>query len=164
MDINNISKQIFNEKPKPKFTVQMNLDINSDINEQFEVISLIFLNGINHIIYQKNVLVDDVKESKKIISKHLFLLKLYFNSFGIDFKIDNITKKECSHKLFNYPFFYSKNKYPFTFVFLKNKILKGRKFQTQYNFKKKSNSINEIFIIFKIQNHYFSVSFNFLKK
>jgi len=164
MDINNISKQIFTEKPKPKFSIQLNLDINSDINQQFEIISLLFLNGINHIIYQKNILIDDVKECKKIISKQLFLLKIYFNSFGIDFNIDNLNKKDCSHKLFNFPPFYSKNKYPFTFVFLKNIILKGRKFQSQYNYKKKSISINENFIIFKIQNHYYSVSFNFLKK
>ena len=37
MEIDNIAKQIFSEKPKLKFSICLNLDINSSINEQFEI-------------------------------------------------------------------------------------------------------------------------------
>lgn len=167
MDIDNISKKIFSDKPKPKFSIQLNIDINSDINQQFEIISLIFLRGIDKKIFENNILSnnDDIKEIKKIISKQLFLIKLYFNSLGINFEISNLNKKDClKYKLYNSPSFYSKNKYPFDFCFIKNNSIKGRIFESSYNYNKKSNSINEIFIIFKIHNHYFKVYFDFLKK
>lgn len=170
MDIDNIAEKIFEDKPKPKFTIQLNLDINSDINQQFEIISLIFLRGIEKKIYNNDILksiesIEDIKESKKILMKQFFLLKLYFNSFCIDFDIINLNKKDCiNYKLYNSPSFYNKNKYPFNFCFIKSIFKKGKKIESIYNYKNKTENLNNIFIIFKINNHYFKVTFDFLKK
>jgi len=164
MDIDKIALKIFSEKPKPKFTIQLNIDINSDINQQFEIIALIFLRGINEKINNEYLNIDNVKELKKIIQKQLFLLKIYFNSFALDFKFSNLEKKNCTKYNFsNSPYFYNKNKYNFDFCFLKNIYRKGRLFETSYNYNTKSNSLNEIFTIIKIKNHYFKISFDFLK-
>ena len=106
MEIDNIAKQIFSENPKPKFSICLNLDINSSINEQFEIISLIFFRGVNDLIitqeYNNNN--NDIKELKSYLLKKILLLKIYFGSFGINLNYENIPKKNYKNfKMFNRP-------------------------------------------------------------
>lgn len=165
MDIDKISLQVLSDKPKPKFSYQLNLDINSDINQQFEIMSLIFLRSVDEKIIKLVKNMNDIKEYKKNILKQLFLIKLYLNSFGIDLKYKNLEKKECNkYKLNNFPNFYSKNKYNFNFCFLKNIYKKGKKVELMYNYINKSTSYNELFIVIKINNHYFKIELDLLKK
>lgn len=165
MEIDKIAIDIYNEKPKPKFSIGLNLDINSTINEQFEIISLLFLRGIEEKIIKNNQFSQNDKDNKNIIIKNLILLKIYFNSIGLDFKYENILKKEIKNlKLKNTPEFYVKNHYNFNFIFLKNFYKNGKKYIFFYNHKKKENNLDELFIIIKLFNHNFKIIFNFLNK
>ena len=167
MEIDNIAKQIFSEKPKPKFSICLNLDINSSINEQFEIISLMFFRGVNDLIITQEYNNDynDIKELKSYLLKKLLLLKIYFWSFGINLNYENIQKKDYKKfKMFNRPSYYTENKYNFDFVILKKFFFKGKNKILYYNHNKKENNIKNMFIIIKFRNHYFKFSFNLLEK
>ncbi|SUZ50745.1 uncharacterized protein METZ01_LOCUS3599 [marine metagenome] len=166
MEIDNIAKQIFSEKPKPKFSICLNLDINSSINEQFEIISLMFFRGVNDLIitqeYNDN---NDIKELKSYLLKKLLLLKIYFGSFGINLNYENVPKKDYKNfKMCNRPSYYTENKYNFDFVILKKFYYKGKNKILYYNHNKKEDNIKNMFIIIKFRNHYFKFSFNLLEK
>ena len=94
MEVDQIAKKILSEKPKPRFSICLNLDINSTINEQFEIISLMFFRGINDLIVNQEYNdIKDVKELKKYLLKKILLLKIYFSSFGVNLKSENVLKK-----------------------------------------------------------------------
>jgi hypothetical protein len=166
MEIDQIAKKILSEKPKPKFTICLNLDINSSINEQFEIISLIFFRGINDLIVTEEYKeIKDIKELKKYLLKKILLLKIYFASFGVNLKSENVLKKEYKNfKMINRPSYYTENKYNFDFVILKKYNNKGRMKLLYYNHSKKEDNIDNMFIIIKFRNHYFKFSFNLLQK
>lgn len=163
MDIDKITLQVLSEKPKPKFTYGLNLDINTDLNQQYEIMCLMFLRIINEKVSNitKN---DDVKEVKKEILRNLFISRLYLNSCGIEFKYENIERKKVLHyNLSNTCNFYSKNKYKFMFAIINTVYRKGKKLESYYNMKK-INSFNDLFLIMKIENHYFKIELKLLKK
>lgn len=163
MDIDKITLQVLNDKPKPKFTYGLNLDINTDVNQQFEIICLMFLRTIEEKVI-KEIKIEEPKELKKQILKELFLSKLYLNSCGVDFKYTVLQKKNCvNYNLSNKTNFYSKNKYNSLFCIVQNVYKKGRKFETYYNMKK-INSYKDLFIIIKIKNFYFKIELDLLKK
>jgi hypothetical protein len=166
MDINLIADQIYNEKPKPKFTICLNLDINTHINEQFEIISLLLLNGIKKLlineIYQNT---NDTKKFKKYLLQKIILLKIYFASFGVCLNFSNVLKKDYNNFNFqNKVNFYIKNNYNFKFCILKLYQKKHQKSILYYNHIKQEKSIENMFIIVKFKNHFFKFSFNLLKK
>ena len=166
MEIDQIAQKILSEKPKPKFTICLNLDINSTINQQFEIISLIFYRGINDLIVnQEYNEIKDIKELKTYLLKKILLLKIYFASFGVNLKSENVLKKEYKNfKMINRPSYYTENKYNFDFVILKKYNNKGRMKLLYYNHSKKEDNIDNMFIIIKFRNHYFKFSFNLLQK
>jgi hypothetical protein len=166
MEIDKIAKQILSEKPKPKFSICLNLDINSSINEQFEIISLIFFRGINDLIINEEYNeIKDVKKIKNFLLKKILLLKIYFGSFGVNLKSENVLKKDYNKfKMIDRPSYYTENKYNFNFVILKNHIHKGKLRVFYYNHTKKENNIENMYIIIKFRNHFFKFSFNLLKK
>lgn len=166
MEIDQIAKKILSEKPKPKFTICLNLDINSTINQQFEIISLIFLRGINDLIVNQEYNdIKDVKELKTYLLKKILLLKIYFASFGVNLKSENVLKKNYKNfKMVNKPSYYTENKYNFNFVILKKYNHKGKKKILYYNHSKKEDNIENMFIVIKFRNHYFKFSFNLLQK
>lgn len=163
MDIDKIIIEVLSDKPKPKFTYGLNIDINTDINQQYEILTLMFLRSVEEKIMKISD-IKDIKELKKDILRQFFIIKLYLNSCGVDFKYSNIEKKNCiNYKLSNSPIFYSKNKYNSLFCIVQNIYRKGRKFESYYNMKK-INSFNELFIIIKIKNHFFKIELELLKK
>lgn len=165
MDIDKITLQVLNDKPKPKFTYGLNIDINTDVNQQFEIIVLMFLRSIEEKIMKTLENIEDVKELKNHILKQFFLVRLYLNSCGVDFKYTNIERKNCiNYNLSNTLNFYSKNKYTSLFTIVKNVFKKGRKFETYYNYNSKLLSFNEVFLIVKLKNHYFKIELDLLKK
>ena len=169
MEIDQIAKKILSEKPKPKFTICLNLDINSTINQQFEIISLIFFRGINDLIVNQEYNdIKDIKELKTYLLKKILLLKIYFASFGVNLKSENVLKKGYNNfKMINRPSYYTENKYNFNFVILKKYNKKGRAKKNKilyYNHTKKEDDINNMFIIIKFRNHFFKFSFNLLQK
>lgn len=156
MEIDKITLKILNDKPKPKFTNSLNLDINMDKNQQLEIIILMFLRAIEEKMIKK--------ENKDDILRQFFIIRLYLNSCGIDIKYTNIEKKKCiSYNLTNYPVFYAKNKYNSLFSIMQNIYRKGRMFVTYYNMKE-INTFNDVFIIIRIENHFFKIEFDLLKK
>jgi len=168
MEIDQIAKKILSEKPKPKFTICLNLDINSTINQQFEIISLIFLRGINDLIVNNQEYNDikDVKELKTYLLKKILLLKIYFASFGVNLKSENVLKKNYKNfKMINKPKYYTDITYNnFNFVILKKYNHKGKNKILYYNHTKKEDNIDNMFIVIKFRNHYFKFSFNLLQK
>jgi len=166
MDIDKIATQIFSEKPKPKFTIGLNLDINSSINEQFEIISLIFFRGINDLIINKEYSeINDIKLLKLHLLRKLLLLKIYFSSFAVNLKYENVLKKDYNKfNMINSPSYYTNNKYDFDFIILKKKINKSKHMILYYNHTTKEENIDNMFIIIKFKNHYFKFSFNLLEK
>ena len=169
MEIDQIAKKILSEKPKPKFSICLNLDINTPINQQFEIISLIFFRGINDLIIKEEYNeIKDVKKLKIYLLKKILLLKIYFASFGVNLKSENVLKKEYKNfKMCNRSSYYTENKYNFDFVILKNYNHKGRAKKNKilyYNHTKKEDDINNMFIIIKFRNHFFKFSFNLLQK
>jgi len=166
MEIDKIAKQILSEKPKPKFSICLNLDINSSINEQFEIISLIFFRGVNDLIINEEYNeIKDVKKLKKFLLKKILLLKIYFASFGVNLKSENVLKKDYNKfKMINRPSYYTENKYNFNFVILKKYNNKGKFRLLYYNHSKKENNIENMYIIINFRNHFFKFSFNLLKK
>lgn len=166
MEIDQIAKKILSEKPKPKFTICLNLDINSTINQQFEIISLIFFRGINDLIVNQEYNdIKDIKELKTYLLKKILLLKIYFASFGVNLKSENVLKKGYNNfKMTNIPSYYTENKYNFNFVILKKYNHKGKNKILYYNHSKKEENINNMFIVIKFRNHFFKFSFNLLQK
>ena len=166
MEIDNIAKKIFSEKPKPKFTICLNLDINTSTNEQFEVISLLFLRAMNDLIINEEYNnISDVKILKKHLLRKFLLLKIYFASFAVNLKYENVLKKDyIKFKMTNTPEFYTNNKYNFNFVILKKYIKKSKQMMLYYNHSKKEENIENMFIIIKFKNHYFKFYFNLLQK
>jgi hypothetical protein len=166
MEIDQIAKKILSEKPKPKFTICLNLDINSTINQQFEIISLIFFRGINDLIVNQEYNdIKDIKELKTYLLKKVLLLKIYFASFGVNLKSENVLKKGYKDfKMMNRPSYYTENKYNFNFVILKKYNHKGKTKILYYNHSKKEDNINNMFIVIKFRNHFFKFSFNLLQK
>lgn len=163
MNIDKITLQVLNDKPKPKFTYGLNLDINTDINQQFEIMTLMFLRTIEEKVI-KDLNIEDLKELKKNILKQLFISRLYLNSCGVDFKYTILEKKKCiNYNLSNEIIFYSKNKYNSLFCIIQNIYKKGRKFESYYNMKK-INSYKDLFMIIKIKNFYFKIELDLLKK
>jgi len=166
MEVDKIAKKILSEKPKPKFTICLNLDINSTINQQFEIISLIFFRGINDLIVNQEYNdIKDIKELKTYLLKKILLLKIYFASFGVNLKYKNVLKKDYNKfKMMNRASYYTENKYNFNFVILKNYIYKGKMRILYYNHTKKEDNIENMYIIIKFRNHFFKFSFNLLQK
>jgi len=166
MEIDQIAKKILSEKPKPKFTICLNLDINSTINQQFEIISLIFFRGINDLIVNQEYNdIKDIKELKIYLLKKILLLKIYFASFGVNLKSENVLKKNYKNfKMVNRPSYYTENKYNFNFVILKKYNNKGKYKLLYYNHTKKEDNIDNMFIVIKFRNHFFKFSFNLLQK
>ena len=121
-------------------------------------ISLIFFRGVNDLIitqeYNDN---NDIKELKSYLLKKLLLLKIYFESFGINLNYENF-------KMFNRPSYYIENKYNFNFIILKKFYYKGKNKILYYNHNKKEDNIKNMFIIIKFRNHFFKFSFNLLQK
>jgi len=166
MEIDNIAQKIFSEKPKPKFTICLNLDINTSTNEQFEVISLLFLRAMNDLIINEEYNnISDVKILKKHLLRKFLLLKIYFASFAVNLKYENVLKKDyIKFKMTNIPEFYTNNKYNFNFVILKKYIKKSKQMMLYYNHSTKEENLENMFIIIKFKNHYFKFSFNLLQK
>lgn len=164
MDIDKIILKVLSDKPKPKFSYGLNLDINTDLNQQFEIMTLMFLRTIEEKVVNETKSIEDVKELKTQILKQLFVSRLYLNSCGVDFKYTNLERKKCiNYNLANTCNFYSKNKYNTLFCVVRNVFRKGRKFETYYNMKK-VESFKDLFIIMKIENHYFKIELDLLKK
>lgn len=157
MEITDLINKIYNDKPKPACSQQISIYEGNSINEQFEIISLIILEGIERKLIKD---LDKQEDKKKYIQRVIILLKLYLSSIGVKLNINFLTKKEIKNlKLSRSVNFWVIKKFNFDVNCLYRYIKKGKEKTLYYNTKSKLNHFREGFLIVKIQNFILKISF-----
>ena len=159
MNVIDIANQLYNEKPKPACTVQISIVDGNSTNEQFEIISLLILEGLERkIVTNQNF--DTCKDERKYVQQMSVLLKLYMASIGVRMNIETLTKKDIKKmKLTKSPNFWEIKKYKMDLTCLYKYIKKGKEHTLYYNPKSKLNSITDGYLIVKIRSHCLKITF-----
>ena len=159
MDIKEVTTQLYSVKPKPACTVRISLIDGHTVNEQFEIISLIILEGLENKIVT-NPHFDLCKDERKFIQQMIILLKLYLASVGVRLNVEILSKKEFKGiKLEKSTNFWRIKKYKFNLNTLYKYQRKGKTHTLYYNQKSKLERINDGIIFIKIRNHYLKITF-----
>ena len=152
MEINQLFEKIYSEKPKPACTQRISIQEGNSVNEQYEIISLMILEGL-----EKNILkhkdFKTTNDKKLFIKKQCILLKLYLASIGIRISTDFLSKKELKNgKMTRVANFWAIKSYSFEFACLYNYIKKGKLKTLYYNPKSNLKSFEDGFLLIKIEN------------
>ena len=159
MDIQEVATKLFSEKPKPACTAQISLVDGHTVNEQFEIISLLVLEGLENKI-ATNPAFDLCKDEKKFIQQMTILLKLYLASVGVRLNVEVLSKKEFKGiKLVRSPNFWVIKKYKFNLNTLYKYQKKGKICTLYYNQKSKLETINDGILVVKIRSHCLKLTF-----
>ena len=159
MDIQQVVTQLFSEKPKPACTCQISLVDGHTVNEQFEIISLVVLEGLENKIVT-NPQFDLCKDEKKFIQQMSILLKLYLASIGIRLNVEVLSKKEFKGiKLVKSPNFWTIKAFKFHLNCLYKFQKKGKIHTLYYNPKSKLETINDGILVVKIRSHCLKLTF-----
>jgi len=159
MNVIDIADQLYNEKPKPACTVRISIVDGNSTNEQFEIISLLVLEGLERKIVE-NPTIDTCKNERKFVQQMCILLKLYLASIGIKLNIELLTKKDLKKvKLVKSPNFWEIKKYKFDLNCLYKYIKKGKEHTLYYNPKSKLNSFSDGMLFVKIKSHCLKITF-----
>ena len=135
MDIQQLANAIYKEDPKAPREIRLEIDaVTNNVNEAFEVISLLFLEGVNRKIIQSPKLQQTDLNIQRFIQQKIILLRQYCQSINIDFKLTTLTKKDVKKvALMDRPIFYTKDKYPFFMSFFYKTVRKGKHYEFMYN-------------------------------
>lgn len=159
IDIIELARTIYSTKPQPACTQRVSLIGGHSVNEAFEIISLMILEGLDQKIVT-NPQFDTCKDEKKFIQQMTVLLKLYLASLGIRLNIEMITKKDLKKvRLGKSANFWTIKEYKFDLNCLYNYVRKGKHTTLYYNPKSKIGSINDGIIIVKIRSHCLKITF-----
>ena len=157
MEINQLADQLYNNKPKPACTQQISIYEGNSINEQFEIITLLTIEGINRKIMNN---INKEEDKKKYIQKMLILVKIYMASIGIKLNIEYLTKKDIKNiKLTRSLNFWVIKSYPFELNCFYKYIKKGKEQHLYYNPKSKVNNFQDCYVIIQIYNVILKLSY-----
>ena len=158
MDINALVDSLYNNKPKPACTQQISIQEGNSVNHQYEIISLIVLEGIERkIVY--NPKFDTCGDEKKFIKQMSILLRLYLASIGVKIDVEILTKKDIARtKMVRSPNFWADKTYPFNLACLYYYIKNGKQQALYYNPKSKLNSFSDGFIVVQVRSHVLKIS------
>ena len=158
MEITELIDTLYNNKPKPACTQRIEITEGNSINEQYEIISLVILDGFERKIVM-NPEFDITTDKKKFIRQISILIKLYLASIGVRVNIDLLSKKDIKNiNMSNKPNFFTIRKYHYNFACLYNYYKNGKQKVLYYNPKSKMNSFSEGFLLIKIRNYVFKVT------
>lgn len=158
MDIKELVESLYINKPKPACTQRIEIQEGNSINEQFEIITLIILEGFERKLVT-NPEFDLTKDQKKFVRQICILLKLYLASIGIKINIDIITKKDIKKlTLTRSPNFFVIKKFKYNFACLYNYYKNGKQKVLYYNPKSKMSHFSDGFLMIKISNYVFKVT------
>ncbi len=158
MDINQLTYTLYSNKPQPACTQRINLLEGNTVNEQFEIISLIILEGVENKLI-RNKTFDTCKDENKFVTQISILLKLYLASIGVRIDIEKLSKKQISNtQMIRSPNFWADKTYPFELACLYYYTKKGKRFALQYNPQSKLNSFADGFLIVKVRSHVLKIT------
>mgnify|MGYP000105387693 CR=1 FL=1 len=159
MNIIELSKKLYSEKPKPACTQRISLIEGHSLNEQFEIISLVVLEGLEKKLVC-NPAFDKCEDKRKFILRMTILLKLYLASVGVRLNIELVSKKDIKGvKLVKSPNFWKIKKYKMDLNCLYKHYKNGKETILYYNPKSKLTSINDGMIIVKIGGNCLKITF-----
>jgi len=165
MDISQLSDKIYSEEPQGPRSIGLELDTaTNNVNEAFEVVSLILLEGINRKIIQSPKLQQTDLNMNRFIQQKVQTLREYCQSISVDFKLTILNKKDVKRVDFmDRPVFYTKDKFPFFMAFLFKTVRKGKQYEFMYNpGRSKLTCLKDGILVLKIQNYHYKIQFNYL--
>jgi len=158
MDITQLVETLYNNKPMPACTQRISIQEGNSVNQQFKIISLIVLEGLEKKIVM-NPTFDTCGDEKKFLKQMSILLKLYLASVGVKIDIEILTKKDISKtKLVYSPNFWANKTYKFGLACLYRYVKKGYEHALYYNPKSKLNHFSDGFLVAQIRNHVLKIT------
>jgi len=159
MNIIDLAQKLYCKKPEPACTQQISLIEGHTVNEQFEIITLLILEGLEDKLVC-NPAFDKCADERKFVQQMSVLLKLYLASVGVKLNIEIVSKKEISKiKLVKSPNFWTIKSYKMNLNCLYQYVRKGKQTTLYYNPKSKIGSINDGVVIVKIRSHCLKITF-----
>jgi hypothetical protein len=158
MDINQLTSTLYNNKPMPAYSQQISIQGGNTINEQFEIISLVILEGLENKLV-RNPTFDTCDDENKFVNQMSILLKLYLASIGVRINIEKLSKKQLQNtKLTHTPNFWADKTYPFELACLYYYTKNGKRYALQYNPHSKLTNFSDGFLVVKIRSHVLKIT------
>jgi len=158
MDINQLTATLYNNKPMPACTQRISIQEGNTVNEQYEIISLVILEGLENKLV-RNPAFDTCGDENKFVNQMSVLLKLYLASIGVRINIEKLSKKQLeTTQMTHTPNFWANKTYPFELACLYYYTKNGKRYALQYNPRSKLGDFSNGFLVVKIRSHVLKIT------